>query len=508
MRPTTGRETESHWIKRHSIDSYEKLNTDIEADVCIIGAGIAGLTTAYMLCKSGKSVVVLEQNWPGSGQSSRTTAHFTNALDDRYFELEKLHGPEGARLAAESHTAAINKVEEIIKAENIDCKWLRVPGYLICSPTEDKDYIEKELHAAQRAGVPGVELLARAPLQNFDSGPCISFPNQGQLQIVEYLQGLLDAIQKMGGKIFTQTEVDSIEGTSEDLKIITHDRKHVFPKSLVVATNTPVNDLVVIHTKQAAYRTYVITAAIEKGSFPRCLLWDTGDPYHYIRLDEGIECDYLIVGGEDYKTGQDPNPDIHFKALEQWTRQRFKIINVTSRWSGQVQEPMDSLAFLGRNPLDGDNVFVITGDSGNGMTHATIGAMIIRDQIAGVKNAWEDLYKPSRRNLRALNTFFKENLNVAAQYADYISGTEVETAESIPVGEGAIMREGIAMVAVYKDPYGNVQKYSAVCPHLGCVVHWNSTEKSWDCPCHGSRFNQNGEVLTGPAISDLKKLDS
>ena len=263
-----------------------------------------------------------------------------------------------------------------------------------------------------------------------------------------------------------------------------------------------------IHTKQAAYRTYVIAARVAKDSIGDALLWDTGDPYHYCRLNRAADADYLIVGGEDHKTGQDADPPHHFDKLEAWTRARFNIEEVTSRWSGQCQEPDDGLAFLGHNPLDGDHVYIITGDSGNGMTHATIGAIIITDQIMGRKNPWAELYRPNRKMISALKTFMKENLNVVCQFKDYVAPlNEIKSVTEVPLGEGAILREGTSLVAVYRDLEGQVHKQSAVCSHLGCVVRWNTVEKSWDCPCHGSRFSQAGVTLSGPALSDLKHLD-
>ena len=278
--------------------------------------------------------------------------------------------------------------------------------------------------------------------------------------------------------------------------------------SIVVATNSPVNDLVAIHTKQAAYRTYVIGAVVDRGSVPQVLLWDTTDPYHYVRVQTADDHDVLIVGGEDHKTGQANDGDERFARLEAWTRERFaQMRRVAYRWSGQVMEPVDSLALIGRNPLDSDNVYVATGDSGNGMTHGTIAGMLITDLIMGRQNPWKDLYDPSRKTLGAIKEFAKENLNVAAQYADLVTPGEVDDVVQIPKNEGAILRRGAAKIAVYRDASGQLHERSAVCSHLGCVVQWNSLEKSWDCPCHGSRFHWDGHVVNGPAIRSLRNKD-
>ena len=281
----------------------------------------------------------------------------------------------------------------------------------------------------------------------------------------------------------------------------------------MVATNTPVNDLVAIHTKQAPYQTYVIGARVPRGSVTRGLYWDTPDPYHYVRIEtvgEGAKAyDLLIVGGEDHKTGQKDDAGRRFGALERWTRHRFPMVEgIEYRWSGEVMEPVDGLAFIGRNPMDSDNVFIATGDSGNGMTHGTIAGMLLTDMIVGRKNAWEKIYDPSRISLRSLGEFAKENLNVAVQYTDLVLAGDVDSVDEIKPNSGAIISRGLHKVAVYRDPDGEVHEFSAVCRHLGCIVNWNSLEKSWDCPCHGSRYDALGHVTQGPANSDLEEVKS
>ncbi|HYJ45460.1 MAG TPA: FAD-dependent oxidoreductase, partial [Pyrinomonadaceae bacterium] len=288
--------------------------------------------------------------------------------------------------------------------------------------------------------------------------------------------------------------------------------------AVVVATNTPVNDRFAIHTKQGPYITYVIGARVPPGSVTRALFWDTPDPYHYIRVEsvtekikdtgETEEYDLLIVGGEDHKTGQKRDAGRRFSALERWTRTRFPMIGeVEFQWSGQVMEPIDALAFIGRNPMDDENVFIATGDSGNGMTHGTIAGILLTDLIMGRENEWAALYDPTRKTLRALPEFASENLNVAAQYADYVTGGDVDSADEIKPDEGAIIRRGLKKIATFRDESGAVHERSAVCVHLGCIVAWNPKEKTWDCPCHGSRYDAYGEVFQGPANRGLDPVD-
>lgn len=274
-----------------------------------------------------------------------------------------------------------------------------------------------------------------------------------------------------------------------------------------------------IHTKQAPYLTYAIGAPVPRGSLVKGLYWDTLDPYHYVRLQSlaseepnGTRSnfgndDVLIVGGEDHKTGQATDQGERYARLEAWARERFPMMReVRFRWSGQVMETIDGLAFIGRNPMDEPNVFIVTGDSGMGMTHGTIAGILLTDLILNRENPWAALYDPSRKTLRAAGEFAQENLNVARQYTDWLTGGDVSSPVQIQPGTGAVIRSGFTKLAVYRDPQGELHECSAVCPHLGCIVDWNDAEKTWDCPCHGSRFDRLGQVLNGPANRDLAQV--
>ncbi|MDZ4662228.1 MAG: FAD-dependent oxidoreductase [Pseudomonadota bacterium] len=501
-------ESLSLWMDTVEMPGNPTLTENLKTDVCIVGGGLGGLTTAYLLMKEGKSVCVLEDSEIGSGQTGRTTAHFVTALDDRYFDLEKYHGESGARLAAESHRAALEEVENIIAKEKIECDLEYVDGFLFAAAESPPGVLNDELLAAHRAGLSEVNMVSRAPLESFNTGPALCFPRQLQLNPLKYLKGLAECLLKNGGKIYTNTHVLEVHG-GKDAFVKTKNGNIVKAQSIVVATNTPINNLFAIHTKQAAYRTYVIALLVPRGHVAKGLYWDTLDPYHYVRVESsksGTD-DILIVGGEDHKTGQNNKPEESFSRLEKWTREKFPLAKkIAYRWSGQVMEPVDGLGFLGHNPMDRNNVYVITGDSGNGMTHCTIGGLLIADQIMDIKNPWERLYSPSRISLRATGTYLRENANMAAQFGDWFTGKQLEELEDISPGEGAVFRNGLKQVAAYKSKEGILDLRSAVCPHLGCVVSWNSVEKSWDCPCHGSRFNCHGKVLEGPAVTDLKKV--
>jgi glycine/D-amino acid oxidase-like deaminating enzyme/nitrite reductase/ring-hydroxylating ferredoxin subunit len=512
----------SFWERTAETPTFPALARNLTADVAIVGAGIAGMMTAYQLSREGKKVVVLDDGAVGSGMTSRTTAHLVNALDDRFYDIENFHGEEGARLAAESHSAAIDAYEKIAGDESIDCDFARVDGYLFLPPGGSAESLDRELAALHHAGLTGVERVARAPLESFDTGPALRFPRQGQVHPRRFLSGLAAAIQRMGGQIFSGTRIVHVEG-GPSANVKSAAGHEVAAGAVVVATNTPINDRYMIHTKQAPYASYVVALAIARGSVPPLLLWDTAQtadgekqqlgpiPYHYVRLARDGDRDVLIVGGEDHKTGQADDSDERFGHLASWARARFPgAQEVTDRWSGQVMEPVDAMAFIGRNPRDEANVFIATGDSGNGMTHGAIAGMLIRDLIAGRENPWAKLYDPSRKIIKPIliADFAKENLNVAAQLRDYLTGGDVASAKEIPAGGGAVLRDGLKKIAAYRDDAGALHEFSAVCPHLKCIVRWNHAEKTWDCPCHGSRFDCLGRVVNGPASSDLPRVES
>lgn len=510
MAGVTG-ESVSIWMNTAKRRTYAPLRSSTTADVCVIGAGIAGVTTAYMLAREGESVVILDAGVIcSSGETPRTTAHLSNAIDDRYLEIERLHGLEGARLAAESHSAAINRIAAIVHEEGIDCGFSRLDGFLFVPPGGDVGVLESELAAANRAGLTRVHRVQHSVLPSFESGPSLCFPDQAQIAPLAYLTHLLNAIEIHGGRIFSKTRVTKVQG-GPTVRIETSDGAVVTARAAVVATNTPINDLVVMHTKLASYRSYVVALQVPQGSVPSALYWDTAEPYHYVRLYQtkgnGTTQDWLIVGGEDHKTGQAHDAERRYARLEAWARERFGECGPCEyRWSGQIMETVDGLAFIGRNPFDTENVFIATGDSGQGMTHGTIAGMLITDLILGRSNPWEKLYNPARKTLNAALDYARENLNVVRHYADYVTGESVNTVEEIPCGQGAILRNGLKRIAAYRDPEGELHECSAVCPHLGCIVNWNPAEHTWDCPCHGSRFDALGNVIHGPAVASLAPI--
>ncbi|HET6225359.1 MAG TPA: FAD-dependent oxidoreductase [Bacteroidia bacterium] len=502
----------SFWTNTINPIFYAKLTENLETDVVIVGGGIAGVTIAYCLLQSGRKVILVEDGAIGSGETGRTTAHLVNALDDRYYELEEMYGTEKIQIMAESHTAAIDLIERISKNEKIDCDFERVPGYLFLHPTDSHDSLQREYIAAKRAGVDVEELQAIPDIQ--EKIPCLRFNNQAQFHPLKYLRGLSKQIEKMGGLIFTETRAEKIDHKG----IVTKDGFTVTAKHVVVATNTPVNNKYVMHLKQYPYRSYVVGAKVKKGKISKALWWDTGDfsvnaeipPYHYVRLHP-LDNDYdlLICGGEDHPTGVAKEKSIseedRYGLLENWMRKKFDVEEIIYQWSGQVLEPMDSIAYIGRNPMDKDNVYIVTGDSGNGMTHGTIAGMLITDLINGRENKWEKLYAPSRFKIfTAPTTFFKEMVGGFFKYLmDKPKDVKSIEVTSIPQGEAKIVEIEKKKVGAYRDYEDQLHIVDSECTHLQCQLKWNNDEKSWDCPCHGSRFSYEGKILNGPANKDL-----
>ena len=514
MRGDSG-QTRSPWFASVDTPSRPPLPGDTRADVCVIGAGIAGMSAAYMLACEGRSVVVVDDGPIGGGQTGRTTAHLSNAMDDLYQTITKIHGVEGSRLAAESHTVAIDRIETIAGIESIHCDFQRLDGYLFTPPGASTDILVQELEAAHAAGLPDVELVARAPLETFDTGPALRFPRQAQFHSLKYLSGLTTAIERRGGRIFCGTRAEAVEGGTPAR--VTTTQGTIECDAVIVATNTPIVSRVLIHARQAAYLTYVIGAVLPSRAVTRALYWDTDDPYHYARLhtlpasaaggDGDGPVDVLMVGGEDHKVGQADDAEARWGRLEAWARERVPAIQrIAFRWSGEVMEPVDRIGLIGRNPGDHANVFIATGDTGMGMTHGTIAGMLLTDLIVGRDNPWESFYDPSRIRPRAVTTFLDETANMAAQYVDWLTPGDVAAVDAIAPGAGAVMRQGLTKAAVYRDEQGVIHARSAVCPHLGCIVDWNHAERTWDCPCHGSRFDCHGRVINGPANSDLAEV--
>ena len=508
--------SQSLWTKDGPAIDAPTLAGDASADVVVVGAGIAGLSTAYELARLGRSVIVIDRGRVGRGMTARTTAHLASELDDYYFKLIEVHGEDQARRYHESQVAAINRIEAVCRDEAIDCQFRRLDGYLIPSEEGGIELLQQEFEACRAIGVE-VEWVERAPVPGFDTGRALRFANQGRFHPTRYLAGLARAIAMHGGRLFADTAYVDHREDGDTVTIETEGGARLTASAAVFATNSPVNDTVKLHTKQTPMRTYAIAGRVPKGAVPDALVWDTLEAYHYVRIQEaGDGEDWLIVGGEDHRSGEASDMDRRIGALAEWTRRRYRGFDaVECSWSGQVLETTDFMPFSGPNPGDA-RIYVHTGDSGQGITNGVAGALTIAPLILGEDSRFAKVLDPSRKPaaLPALKEFVSGVAGAAKNLAEHvIPGSaepddepepgEVASADALAPGEGGIVREGAGKIAAYRTPDGRLIRRSAACTHLGCVVHWNPFEQCWDCPCHGSQFAPDGAVLNGPALKPL-----
>jgi glycine/D-amino acid oxidase-like deaminating enzyme/nitrite reductase/ring-hydroxylating ferredoxin subunit len=507
----SGEATKSLWMKDTEFPSAPRLEQDARCDVAVVGAGIAGVSIAYELALAGRSVVLVDRGLLLGGMTSRTTAHLAPICDDGLSELVKVRGEELARRFQESQAAAVERIEEHVKELGIDCDFRRLDGFLFpaawMSDDEAGKTCDEEYEAAGKVGA-GAEHGKGVPLKGHESAPVLRFPNQATFHPLKYLGALLVDFEKRGGNVFADSAVTQVE-EGGDIRLHVEGGATITAGNAVFATNSPINTVVAIHSKMAPYRTYAMAFELPKGTLPDALYWDMDDPYSYVRLHPGADdADYLIAGGRDHKSGQADDGEARFDALEAWIRALVpELGDQTARWSGQVLETIDYCGFLGRSP-GSTNVFISTGDSGQGMTHGALAGLLIRDLIVEGSSKWESVYAPDRTPPTALANYINENLTAVKNFAEYLLRGEIKSADVLKRGEGGILRDGLSKLAVCRDQSGQVHTRSASCTHLGCIVHWNSTEQCWDCPCHGSQFAPDGTVLNGPAIQPLSGHDA
>jgi glycine/D-amino acid oxidase-like deaminating enzyme/nitrite reductase/ring-hydroxylating ferredoxin subunit len=506
MTATFDKRSRSLWMEVKVAPNAGRLDGDKTCDTVIIGSGIAGLSTAYELAIEGQRVIVIDRGPIAGGVTARTSAHLAPLCDDLTSAMIGLRGEEASRLFYESQAAAVDRIEAIQKREQIDCDFRRLDGYLFQALNTDSKIIDNELDAVRKVGAP-VHRLVGVPFAHCENQHVLRYPRQGTFHPLKYLSGLTAIIEKKGGVFFSGTTVRQIEEQEDRSVLVTADGGKISAQAAVVASNSPINDRFALHSKMAPYRTYAMAFSIRRGAIPDALYWDTLDPYHYVRLQPGEDrMDYLIVGGADHKTGEADDADLRFEALEAWTRNLVPAAKgVTHRWSGQVLDTIDYAAFIGRNPGN-DHVYVHTGDSGQGITHGVVGALINSALILGADAKWAGVYDPARMTPSATGNFRRENMTAVKNFAEYLAPGELPSLQDLKPGQGAIVREGLGKIAAYRDDSGRLFERSAACTHLGCHLHWNSFETCWDCPCHGSQFAIDGAPLNAPAVSPLSEV--
>jgi glycine/D-amino acid oxidase-like deaminating enzyme/nitrite reductase/ring-hydroxylating ferredoxin subunit len=491
--------TTSLWMDTEVAPSASRLTKDENAATVIVGSGIAGLSVAYELTQRGQDVVVLDRGPIGKGMTSRTTAHLSPVCDDTFSSLIKVRGEDTARAYHESQSAAVDRIGAIQQQESIDCNFRRLDGVLFPALGMEPSVLDAELDAARKLKVP-IKDSRGVPFEGLGALRCLRYPNQGTFHPLKYLRGLVNAIEGRGGRLYADTVVEKIEEDGDGVTVTTADGRAIRANTAVVATNSPINDRVAIHTKQAPYRTYAM-------AFTLPLYWDTLESYHYVRLQPGPgTADYLIVGGADHKSGEADDASARFDALEGWIRSLVPAVNKeTHRWSGQVFDTIDYCGFIGLNPGE-KRTFIVTGDSGQGITHGALSGMILSDLILKGEHPWAALYDPARKTPFAAGNFITENVTAVKNFAEYLAPGEIDSVDKLKPGDGAIVREGLQKIAAYRDESGKLFKRSAKCTHAGCHVHWNSLECCWDCPCHGSQFAPDGTALNGPAVAPLPEI--
>ncbi|KAK3178841.1 hypothetical protein OEA41_000978 [Lepraria neglecta] len=512
------------WVHREPYSNrprFPKLTKDTQTEVCVIGSGIAGVSTAYELVSRGVPVALIEARDVVSGESGRTSGHLSNALDASYTELASKHGESGSKVAAESHTWALKRVGEISQRLRLDCEYRTIPDYEISQyergdPKHDEEMtvLQEDVKKAKELGVPASYEEGYA-IKGWDGLPdqrdVAIFKEQATFHPTMYITGVLRWLAKQPNfACYTRTRMVSIEEKgflSTAVKITTLDGHTITCKDAVEATCIPLQKLSVV--AQLEYlRTYCIAVRVPKNSIEDCLINDQAVPYKYVRFTAcDDENDYLVIGGCDHKVGQEQETG-RFAELESWVRARFtKAGSVDYRWSGQILDSTDLMAFIGLNQGK-SHTYIVTGDTGHGLTMGVLAGKLIADEIQGVGNPWSKAYSPNRLPpASSVPGMLAHDLQINSQYKRFLQSDIADIEDLAPRTGGVIHPTTKAPVAVYKDDDGKVHRLSALCPHLQGVVCWNNVEKSWDCPVHGSRFSKDGICVMGPAKAGLAPME-
>lgn len=498
----------SFW-KLNNVSQFSPLSCSLTTDIVVVGGGMTGLLTAYLIKKQGYNVIVIEKEQIGKGETASSTAHLTYVTDTSLTELIKKFGEDHAVAIWDAGIAAIEKLHEIVHIEGIECDFQWVPGYYHASSDVDQKTFVKELHQenelAQQHGFIS-RFLEKVPLFEL---PGMVFYRQAKFHPLKFLYGLAKSLSNMGVMIFENSEVKEFGKGKE--RWVSANGHRISANSIVTATHIPLQGdrstiaATLFQTKLYPYTSYVLRAEIEKGILEPALFWDQGDPYNYLRVDQGSNQDFVIFGGEDSKTGQEESSEQSFARLEKKLREILPINCITHRWSGQVCETNDGLPYIGEVE---EGHFLSTGYGGNGITFGTVAAIMISDIISGRKNPWKELFNPSRVEIIAGGyDYIKENLDYPYYMAKRFLQLDTKLlSKDLRPGEGGIILVKNKRLACCKDLEGNLHMLHPECTHMGCLVRFNDAECTWDCPCHGSRFKANGEVIAGPAEDALGQV--
>ncbi|HEX8607901.1 MAG TPA: FAD-dependent oxidoreductase [Pedobacter sp.] len=496
--------TESPW-QAVDVANIPQSTADLSLtyDVMIVGAGITGITAALMLQKAGKQCILIESGSIGFGTTGGTTAHLNTFFDTPYTEIERDFSAEAAKLVADSGKDAFAVIKDFIDLYHIECDFEYKGAYLFSETDKETKHLSEILEATRNAGVEAIEYQDNGVPVPFQMA--VHFIDQGQFHPLKYIYALAAEFVKLGGVILENSFVE--ETTSESgIHVASLGSQSVKAANLVWATHMPPG-ITPFTFRCAPYRSYVLGIKLKHDAYPTGLSYDMQEPYHYFRTHEIKGQKYLILGGEDHKTGHD-DPDKAFQKLEAYAHKYYRVESIPYKWSSQYYVPVDGLPYIGK--LTGhDSIYVGTGYNGNGMMFGTLSGKIISDQILGIENRYSDLYSPSRiKPIAGFSEFVKENADVAWRFiADRFGAEEdLDSLKQLAPEKGIIAELKGEKVAIYKDAVGKLTALNPTCTHAGCIVSFNDAEKSWDCPCHGGRFDVNGKVVTGPPRKDLEKI--
>jgi glycine/D-amino acid oxidase-like deaminating enzyme/nitrite reductase/ring-hydroxylating ferredoxin subunit len=489
----------SLWLDTTPGTNFPSFQSGLEVDVVIVGGGLAGLTAATLLKESGKTVIVLEAGRIVRGVTGNTTAKLTSLHTLIYDHLINHFGEAKARAYGEANQTAIEQIASWVQQKQIDCDFKRTEAYTYAESADEADKIEAEVEAAQKLGLPAS--LTNTTLLPFPVEAAIRFDNQAQFHPRKYLLVLAQDIPGAGSHIFEATRVLDVE--DGEPCVVTTEYGTVTARDVIIASHFPFNDKALFATRLSPHRSYVLALRI-KGSAPRGMFISTGYS-HSLRSHPVEGGELLLVGGEGHKTGEGGDTVARYQRLEQWARQYWTVQSVEYRWSTQDNKTIDGVPYIGRYTPASKHLYVATGFGGWGMTNSTVAGLLLRDLILERQNPWAEVFDPNRANLAGVPAFVKQQAGVVRHFA--LDRMPDEEADSIAPGEGRVVNTEQGDVAMYKDEAGHVTALSPACTHLGCFVQWNAAEKSWDCPCHGSRFAADGKVIHGPAIKDMERIE-
>jgi glycine/D-amino acid oxidase-like deaminating enzyme/nitrite reductase/ring-hydroxylating ferredoxin subunit len=492
----------SYWEKSAERSSYPPLTGELDCDVAVVGAGIVGVTTAYNLAKDGARVCLVEARRIGAGATGYTTAKVTSLHGLTYSKLESSLGGEVARVYAQANQAGLEAISGLVSDIAIECDFRRKPNFTYTESVENRSSIEDEAAAAERAGLPAT--VTRVDELPYPVPAAVSVADQAEFHPLRYLNSLTGAAADSGCLIHERTRVVSLD-QGDPVALRTDGGQTIRAGRVIVATHLPVFDRGLFFARSHPERSYVLLARL-RGEVPQGMYLSDESPSHSLRSVRTEAGEVLMVGGESHKAGQSDPPE-RFASLERWARERFDVETIEHRWATQDHIPADSLPFVGRLWPFSDRVLTATGLRKWGIAMGTAAGAILADLIAGRENPWASTVSPMRLHPKAgAISFAKENANVAKVFfADRVMRRG--PADDIGPGEGRVTGEGLAQRAVYRDDSDRLHTLSARCTHLGCIVRFNGAERTWDCPCHGSRFAATGEVIEGPAVADLPRRD-